>query len=173
MTLTVDDLRLHVTTDLGDAALGDLLDAAYEAIDLHAGTSGAITEVISAGPGDLLMLSRPASAITSVKEGRSFDTTLSTDDWELVGDQLLHRLDDGTNPRTSWYRRIEVTYTRLTDAAERDRVAIALVKLDLDTNPGLSSQRIGEWAETFEATDSYSEARAAILASLAPTFIAA
>jgi hypothetical protein len=174
--LTVDGLRLHVTTDLDDIALGLLLDAAYEAIDAFAGTGSgsedypaSITERITSGPGDILMLSRPAASVTSVIE---HETTLDADDYELIGDQMLRRLPDGTNPSTYWRRRQYVTYTPLSDENERDRVAIALVKLDLDNSPGQQSERLGDWSVTQESTSQYEESRAAILASLSSGFIA-
>ncbi len=175
--LTVDELRGHVTTDLDDTALGLLLDAAYEAIDIHAGTGGSedypasITERITAGPGDIVMLGRPASSVTSVIE---HETTLDADDYELINGQMLRRLPDGTNPATYWRRRMYITYTALSDENERDRVAIALVKLDTTSEPGLQSQRLGDWAETFETGEGsdYASQRAAILASLNAGFIA-
>lgn len=169
--LDVDGLRLHVTTELGDTALGLLLDAAYEAIDAHAGTGGSedypasITELITPGPGDRLMLSRPASSVTSVREGT---TDLESDDYELIGGQMLVRLDDGTNPQSRWRGRVEVVYPALPDENERDRVAIALVKLELDFSPGVVSERLGDHSITFAqgAASAHAEQRAAILASL-------
>lgn len=169
MTLTVDLLRGYITTALSDEALDALLDAAYEAIDQYAGASGSITELISPGPGDLLMLSRRASAISSLKEK---DIALATDDYQLHGDQLVRRLDTGTNPAWRWRGRVDVTYTALTDTASRDRVAIALVNLDLDFAPGLTSQRLGDFSETADQRP-YDEQRAEILASLFATFMAA
>lgn len=175
--LTVDELRGHVTTDLDDEALGLLLDAAYEAIDIAFGVGGSedypasITEVITTG-GDLLMLSRPASAVTSVIEGANTPTTLEADDYELLGGQMVRRARDGTNPQTRWAGRVTVTYTALSDENERDRVAIALVNLDIAGSPGVQSERLGDWAVTHENTNEYAASRAAILASLGAGFIA-
>jgi hypothetical protein len=53
---------------LSDPAMQLLLDAAEQAINLYAGPVGDVTETLTAGSGDLVMLSRPASAITSVSE---------------------------------------------------------------------------------------------------------
>lgn len=177
MTLTVDDLRGHVDSSLSDTALGLLLDAAYEAIDRAIGADGAyddsppsVSEYLTVGPGPLLMLSRSASAITVVTER---GTELDPDDYALTGDQLLRRLDDGTHPRSRWCSPVEVTYEALGNANDRDRAAIGLVKLDLDYQPGVASERLGDHSITF-ATGSgeYLAQREAILASLVSGFIA-
>lgn len=177
MTLTVDDLRDFVETSLSDPSLGLLLDAAYEDIDRVLGLAGyddepaSITELLTVGPGDLLMLSRPAEAVVSVVEDD--DTELDDDDYELLRDQMLRRLDTGTNPRSCWYRRVKVTYAPLSDVASRDRAAIALVKLDLSNEPGVQSERLGDHSITFATgTSSYLDQREAILASIAGGFVA-
>lgn len=175
--LTVDELRGHVETDLDDTSLGLLLDAAYEAIDNYAGTGGTeeypatVTEVITTS-GDLLMLSRRASAILSVVENASYRTDLETDDYELIGDQMVRRVRDGTNSATVWRGRIEITYTAFADENQRDRVAIGLVELDVNVSPGMQSERLGEWSETHEQTTSYAKARDALLSSLYGGFVA-
>lgn len=170
MTLTVDDLRDHVESSLGDDALGLLLDAAYEAIDRAIGAAGNVTERLTAGPGDRLMLSRPASAVVSVTED---DTAIASNDFTLIGDQLLLRLETGTNPRYRWLNPVQVTYTLESDADERDRAAIALVRLDLDFRPGVQSERLGDHSITFASgSRSYLDQRDGILASLASGFVA-
>jgi hypothetical protein len=175
VTLTVDDLRGFVESSLGDDALGLLLDAAYEEIDRVIGIAGydasaSVTEVLTGIAGDLLMLSRPASAVTSVLEN---DVTLAADDYELLGDQMLRRLNDGTNPQRCWGRRVIPTYELVDNANERDRAAIALVQLDVNRQPGVASERLGDHSITFAGGDTYTEDRAAILASLtSPGFVA-
>lgn len=174
--LSIGDLRKHVTSTLEDPDLQRLLDAAYQAIDLYAGVTGPVTEVITSGPGDLLMLSRPASAITSVSEWFwSTSTVLASNDYALSGGQMIVRLVTGTNAYGRWRGRVTVTYTPLDDTAERDRVAIALVQLDLTHNPGLSSEQIGEWTETYANNSAmhYGLEREAILATLNAGFVAA
>jgi hypothetical protein len=178
VTLTVDEVRGHVETTLEDDALQALIAAAYEAIDMIAGASGSedypasVTEVISAGSGDLFMLSRPAESITSITEGISTTTDLGDDDYELLGNQMVRRLSGGTNGSSYWRSRMIVTYTPLAMSAERDRVALALIKLDVTGQPGLVSQRLGEWSETFSTGTNYDADRAAILASFYPAFVA-
>lgn len=178
MTLTVDDLRGHVESSLGDDALGLLLDAAYEAIDKVLGPAGydgagsTVSEYLTTGPGPLLMLSRPASAITSVLEGPD-ETALASDDYALVGDQLVRRLDTGTNPRSRWLSPVQPVYEAVPDASERDRAAIALVKLDLNHEPGVASERLNDHSITFSSSsDAYTADRDAILGSLAAGFVA-
>ena len=161
--LTVDQFRAFNAADsLTDESLLILLDAAAQAIIREHGPSGAITERLRAG-GDLLMLSRPALSITLVVEdARLSALSLSADDYELSG-QTLYRLSDGTNPGYCWRGRVDVTYVPFDDTAERQRVQRELVQLDLTFQPGLASQRIGEWTESYSADKPYAEQRAAIV----------
>lgn len=170
MTLTVDALRGHIETGLGDDELGLLLDAAYEAIDLTVGPADSVSELLSAGSGDLLMLSRAAASITSVTE---CDVELEADDYALVGDQVLRRVATGPNPRRAWTGRVEIAYVPVDDANERDRVAIGLVNLDLNYDPGLTAERLGDHTITYRSgggtTDSYAVEREELLATLTRT----
>lgn len=182
MTLTVDDLREHVESSLTDTELGRLLDAAYETIDHAIGPGGdddypaTITEVLTVGPGDLFMLSAPASAILSVSESRSAPTTLATDDYQLIGSQLVKRLRDGTHARTGWHQQVTVSYTALADENRRDVAAIALVNLELTYQPGVQSEKLGDHSVTYSfggsGASKYQDERAAILASLSGGFVA-
>jgi hypothetical protein len=70
------------------------LDAAEQAINLYAGPVGDVTETLTAGSGDLVMLSRPASAITSVSERL---VTLASNDYQLDG-RALRRLAQRGEP---------------------------------------------------------------------------
>lgn len=175
--LTVDDLRQHIESDKADAALQLLLNAAYETIDAYLGIGSGddVRELLTAGPGDLLMLSRKAASITSVKEwaGDASELTLEADDYDLVDRQLLRRLATGTNPSHVWRNRVEPTYAPMEDSARRDAVAIDLVRIDLDLPPGLVSQKLGEWSETYAqgAGASKVELRAGVLAALSDGFL--
>jgi hypothetical protein len=165
--LTTDQFRAFQATTLADAELAILLAAAWDEIEDAAGPQGTITERLSAR-GDLLMLSREAESITSVVEDwRSSAVTLAADDYDLSGSgQLLYRLHSGTNPRTYWYGLVAVTYTVADDTAQRQRVQRDLVMLDLIGAGGITSERIGDWAQTFATGTNPAEQRAAILASL-------
>lgn len=148
--LTVEELREHVETPLGDDALQRLLDAAEEAIIARAGAPGART-VVFGGGFRFLSLPRPASAITSIVES-SGDTsrTLVADDYELRPDgYLIERLNTGTYPRTYWWSTVEVTYTPVDDTATREEVQIGLVELAVTSKRGLTGQTIGSWSEQY------------------------
>ena len=165
--LTVADLRLYVTSALTDAALQLLLDAADDEIE-DVAPSGSVDELLSPGHGDLLMLSRPAESITSVVEGHyGAEVTLATDDYEIRSSrQTLRRLRTGTNPAYHWRGRVDVTYVPEPDADQRKRVQLALVQLDLNSQPGVQSETIGTWSQTLATGKPYAEARAEILATL-------
>jgi hypothetical protein len=165
-SLSPDQFRLFVPTSLTDEALILLLDAAMQTIVAHAGPWGEISERLH-GNGPLLMLSKVPLSIASVVERVGWsDLTLDPDDYELIG-QTLRRLNDGTNPGYYWRGRVTVTYTPLDDMAERQRVQMELVKLSITFTPGLASQSIGTWSESYQTSGkSYPEQRQDILASL-------
>lgn len=166
MTLTVADVRKHVTSPLEDPALQKLIDAAYEAIVQRAGAEGAVTDNLAGTSGPLLMLNRVASAITSVTEN---GTILDALDYQLRSSgRVLERLRSGPNPRYYWTGRVDVVYTPPSATAARDRVAIALVKLDVEHNPGRSSESIGDYAVSYadNSAMNYTLERESILESL-------
>lgn len=150
MALTVDQLREHVTSGLGDDALQRLLDAAYVAIAARIGASGTRTE-LAFGGFRTIALGRPASSVTGVTETvGTTTTTLNANDYRLRPDTYtVERLSTGTNSRWAWAGAVEVTYTAVDDDALRDSVAIDLVRLALTSNPGLTSETIGAWTEQY------------------------
>lgn len=166
MILTPAQFQEHVSTSLGAEALQRLLDAAETAIVARIGLPTPVNELITSH-GELLMLSRPAESVTTVIEGT---TTLAVDDYQLRSSgMILRRLSTGTNRATCWRGRIDVTYVPLDDAAERERVQIALVQLDLNYDPGSTGETIGAWSEQQSQTgETYDAERESILGSLAP-----
>lgn len=163
--LAVADLRRRITTALEDSDLQGLLNAAYQAIDGRV-PSGPQTELLRVDAGDLVVLSYPARSITSIRD-RGVD--LDPDDWAQLSPTLLRRLATGPHPARHWHRP-EIAYLMTADEAERDRIAIALIQLDLTYKPGLTGQRLGEWSESYsQATGSYPAEREAILSSYAPS----
>lgn len=168
--LTVDELREHVTSALGDDALERLLADAEAAIVQRAGPSGDRTQIAGGGY-RFIALHRPAAAITSIVERTgTTDTTLATDDYLVrPGGYLLERLTDGTHPRGfNWAPRVTVIYAPVDDEATRIAVQIDLVNLDLSYAPGLAEQTIGEWTERYTNNSAWSNSdeREAILARL-------
>lgn len=170
MTLTVTQLRLHIDTPLGDAALLGLLTAAYQAVDQRIEPAGPMSELLTAS-GPLLMLSREADVISQVIEnGVELDET----DYELRSSgQMLRRLQLGAlHGSWRWRGRVDVTYLPREDDALRDSVAIQLIKLDVNTQHGISQQSIGSWSESYNlAAGSYIDQRESILSSLRPVGI--
>ena len=151
--LTTDQLLDHISTDLGTDALQLLLDAAENDINEILGpvspvssndATGTVNELVRVH-GDLILLSRPAESIVQVIEGT---TTLDPTDYELRSNgRFLQRLHDSTsvNPAWRWHHLVDVTYV-FDDLATRKRVQIALVKLDLNHQPGASQETIGTWS---------------------------
>ena len=170
--LTAAQLRSLAPTSLEDAALEILLAAAEQEIDRHAGAAGDVTERFRAERPRVLGLARPAALVVSVtQQGVALDPT----DYALeCGGELLRRLHDGANPAWRWWGHVTVVYTPVDDTASRQRVQAELVRLDIAFTPGLASQQIGTWTETYATSGrTYAEQRADILASLAGGLVVA
>lgn len=168
--LSVSELREHITSALVDDALERLLDAAEAEIVRVAGEPGSTTELLTGG-GRYIVLSRPASAFTSVTESRySTSTVLATDDYLVhPGGYLLERQTGGTNSRHTWNGQVAVVYTPEDDEAIRIGVQIDLIKLALAYSAGLTSETVGSWTRQFrQAIDANQNERDEILARLAP-----
>lgn len=169
--LSVAELRKHLpdfpTGSPNDDVLTRLLAAAEIAINDAAGLVGSVTE-FSAGGGYYLVLSRPASAFTSVTE--NFDaspTVLATNDYRLSSGVILSRLNTGTNPASRWGPNVKVVYTAAADTAAREVVQLQLVEQFLNYNPGLTSETVGDWSQTFRGGDTpWSAARDDVLSTL-------
>ena len=169
--LTVDELREHVNTGLGDDALQRLLDASEYLIVERAGPAGARTEIAGGGY-RFVTVSRPIGSIGSIKEvvGDS-ELTLAADDYLVrYGDLVVERLQYGTNSRSTWDRRVEVTYTPEDDAALRADVQIDLIRAGLSYNPGLTGEQLGAWSAQYAANSVWNNAaeRESILSRLDP-----
>lgn len=164
------DLREHIGPGPSDDVLERLLDAALQAIVERFGpASESLTETL-VPVGSLVYLSRRAESVTSVRDGL---TLLDYTEYELVGGgKRLRRLNDAGDPM-NWVGRVEIEYAPYGDDAERDRVTIALVNLDLNAQPGLSGSTVGSWA-TLQSNNSawnYRKEREALLASLRPVTV--
>lgn len=172
--LTVDEFKARVSTDLADAVIEDLLDAAEAAIAARYGAVGAaVTELVDGGL-TWITLRRRAASIDTITETYldSAPVTLDDDDYRIRHDRRsLQRLDYGTNPSRVWTGLVEVKFTPEDDTAERKRVQAALVQLDLNYAPGLTSEQIGSWREDRQQSSvwNYETEREAILASLIPS----
>lgn len=170
--MTVAEFRTHKTTALPDTALQTLLDAAEQAIAALLGPVGSYTELRDGG-GTYLFLRRPAASITSISERYGNVTyELVASDYELRSDGIsLRRLAYGSRPAAAWTGVVSVESVPADDLAERKRVQRALVDLDLNHNPGLTSEDIGDWAATYanNSVMHYGLEREAILATLVPT----
>lgn len=162
--LTPAQLRaaLPGQTSLTDDSLQMLLDATAAAIALRWGpVAGPLTERTTGGA-RVIFLRRPAASITSVSElyagtGRALVAT----DWRLRSSGMsLLRL-----PVRSDWGDVEVVYVPTDDTAERKRIQLALMKLELAYS-GLASQTDGSHSES-QDTAGYSGEREAILNSYA------
>lgn len=169
------DIKDVFPTDIPDAAIRRLIDAAEESIDSRYGAR-ASSDQTDAGDGgmEIFPLSRPAATITSVTERlATTDTVLAADDYEsLHGGRILRRLSDGTNGAiirlgaAIWGDRVTVVYKPVSDDNQRKRVVIDLVKLSIRYD-ATTSTRDGDHSES---RPGYEKERESILGSLSPAF---
>lgn len=148
--LTVDELKEHITTSLGDDAVQRLLDDAEAQIVAYAGDVDEAVELVSGGS-HRISVSRPIDSVTSIVErvGWTTPVTLAVDDWELDGPFILNRLRTGTNQSHNWRGPVRVTYAPVDDTATREIVQVELIKLEVANNPGLASETVGAWTQTY------------------------
>jgi hypothetical protein len=171
--LTVAQARAFLNIDeseLSDANLQLLLDGTEDDITDAVGPVGNVTELMSSGPGPYLMLSRRASAIVSVTEG---DDALAADDYQFAttNGRLIERLDDGTNPDSRWRSRVAITYTPTDDTDRRKTAQIGLLQIarDVYAAGATTSERIGDWSETYTTSEETQARRIEVLSTLKPT----
>ena len=147
MTVTVDDLRLRIETDLDDTTLERILDAAVESVERSAGKADSEVDTREAFAAPFVVLSRRKTAIVSITERRRFssdEVTLSANDYREVGDYKLFRTSDGDNPSTGWGSEVVVTYTPEVDEDVRDRVTLDLCQVDIEFR-AYDREESGDW----------------------------
>lgn len=167
--LTVTELRQHVETDLGDAALQRILDGETQAIEARIGPVTTVTEHYSGGTGvGSLLLYQPAATIQAITERRgAVATVLDPADYHLhlVG-LAVWRRTSGPNPASWWGDLVTVTYTPVSQGAERTGILIQLCKLALRYE-GVISETAGSYS--WSAAPDYVEERERLIASLRRT----
>ena len=172
MTVDLEALREHVGAGPSDDDLQRLLDAALEAITVRYGPADADPREYLRPFGQWVRLGRRAESVTTLLEGGvELDPDADPALFEIwPGGRYLRRLDaDGDS--LAWSGWVDVTYTPVSDASQRDRVTVALVDLDLNRSPGLSGITVGPWSEQYGSDEDHQAAREAILASMRPASI--
>lgn len=154
--LTLVQLKEHIPgLTLADAALTRLLDAAEQSILEVVGSPGTVTELHQGGRATVF-LTRRAASVTSITE--NLDGThlvLVAGDYRIASDgHTVTRLATGDNPAPRWSGPVSVVLEAFDDAANRKRVQLALVRLDL----GYSGFE-GDNAPAFSRPPAYYEAR--------------
>lgn len=145
--LSLMEVRGLFETDLSDAALQTLLDAAAAEIVQHAGPHASASALFRESLSRVLVLQRAAASITSVHERvDDIETALAAADYRLVADRELVRQWTGPNPRTYWGDEVRVAYVPASDLPVRRRAQADLVKLAAQYQ-GLKSETAGDLAQ--------------------------
>lgn len=166
--MTLERMREFVETNLSDDALRSLMAAAEDDITARLGPTTGVVERHAPGSSSLIYPARRVETVASITETLGLVVvTLATNDYAVwPGGYIIERLVTGTNRRGYWTGYVTLTYTPVGDIDIRARVQVALVKLDLTHNPGLTGQSIGDFSEQYGGTGNYFAEREAILASL-------
>lgn len=163
--VTTAEVQEYLETDLTNAQIDDLIADADRLIVRAYGphtADGDVTEQ-DRGLSRRLHFDRPFGAIVEVVEYDSRDEplTLAVDDFRVWDDGFtLERLDTGTNPRTFWNVRVDVTGTPADDDGIRKRVTLDLCRLSAEWDSQSTSRR-GDFSTS---SSDYEGQRDAILA---------
>ena len=164
---SVDQVREHVVTALGDGALVRAVEDAEAAIDRVGGPVGEIREERPGRGSAIIILARRAASIRAIRE-HGDDEDLAGDDWRLLSDQRsIRRLHDGTNAAHAWRRPI-VSYQPVDELATRRMVAIELVKGSLTSMPGVLGFTEGNWTIQYANGQTWRSSRQDALDELGP-----
>ncbi len=171
-------LKGRVETDLTDVELEAMIDAEVGTIVARFGAIAAIT-ALEDGWRRYIVVSNPIDEtetiaiveIEPVNTGAAANrTTLSADDYRILdGGRTIERLIDGTNGRSAWAHLVELTYTPISNQAERDETVIKLVQLSI-TYRGLDKQEsVGDHSRAGSVTaNAYDREREILINRLAP-----
>jgi hypothetical protein len=175
----IDRVKARIETDLDDAEVQAMIDGIVTEIERRYGPNGPITEH-RGDERELLSHRRFIDVVRPIDTGAAIElveieppntgaagneTTLAANDYRVLhGGRTVERLVDGTNGRMYWAPLVRITYTPLSDAAQREEAVIRLMQLAINDR-GLASERAGDWAASYR--DGGVEAEK-ILASLAP-----
>jgi hypothetical protein len=156
--LTVDQFREHTETALGNDAIQRLIDDAIAAINDHCGTvvfddymvgEELIFNDYGVWAGKrILHLDYVPSSITSVMDVDTLGTEtelVEGDDEDWVQDGKILRRRSGV-----WGRHTRVTYMPNTAYSQRQALAIKLVDLSINIQPGQGFAGAATWQETFK-----------------------
>lgn len=147
MSVTIQDLRARVETDLDDPTLQRILDAGVKAIERAAGSATEEVETRVCTNSAFIATTRPVVSVTSVEEYRrvrSDPVTLSANDYRLVGEYRLLRLTDGDNGAPWWGQQVTLTYIPEVDEEVRDRVTLDIAQVDIEFR-AYEREKSGDW----------------------------
>ncbi|MEM6265900.1 MAG: hypothetical protein AAF707_00115 [Pseudomonadota bacterium] len=176
----IDRVKERTGSDLSDTELQSMIDAINVDLDARFGVLGEVTIELG-DPTDpnsrqvrTLRLQRPVDTeqpITIVEiapsdTGEASDEiTLSANDYRVLhSGRTLQRLSLGANPAQFWAPMVQLTYTPISNLAQREEVTIKLVQLDLSYRGGLKSEKAGDYSFTLSGDQTAD--REAILQSL-------
>ncbi len=148
MAVTIADLRARVETDLDDATLQRIMDAAVKSIDRAAGNATEKNETRVATNSEWVATTNPIASVTSIEEARrvrSVPVNLSANDYRIVGATQLLRLTDGDNPASVWGALVQLVYVPVVDQDVRDRVTLDLSQVDLEFR-AYEQEKSGDWS---------------------------
>ncbi len=167
----IDRVKERVETDFSDTELQAFIDEALADIrdryGADADSDSPITRTLI-GDKTSLDLKRPLDAsetIVVTEYVGTVTTVLAADDYRIwYNGRTIQRLNDGTNARTKWGDRADITYTPLDDTKQREEVVIKVMQLSVEYE-GVSSRKVGDVATSHA---DYTAERERLITSLSP-----
>lgn len=126
------------------------IDANEAMLDEAIGPIGSDSRLIMSA-GDMVFLPRPAASVDAVTEWTddSTSTVLASDDYEVwYRGRAIRRLNTGTNPRTRWGFKVNVTFTPKEEPVQRAVALTELIRIDYAYAGGAVSRTMGSWSES-------------------------
>ena len=145
--MSLPEVRQNIETGLLDAALQRIMDAVEQDIDQQHGAVATHVDYLDGGLKSI-WTTRPILTITTIEETvGGVDTTLSSDDYVIRHNGQLDRLATGSNSRTRWGDKVNVTFVPVDTTARRIAVYLKLIQLDIQYS-GLSGSGEGDHSES-------------------------
>lgn len=139
--ITVADVRSRIETDLDDATIQRMIDAATEELESRHGAADQVTDYFLARGSRTIVLSRRPVEVVEVRERRTpdaDDVILAPEDYRQQSPMVLLRVG------TTWGYEVQVDYVPFVNADMRDRITLDLVQLDIEFR-AFESERVGDW----------------------------
>jgi hypothetical protein len=167
--INVDELKARVPTDLGDSALGQIIDEEEAEVVRRFGAhadDGTVIETIDSEKACNVFLPRRIDSVSSITEGDGItQTALAVADYRVWPKEgRLERIATlGTT--IEWQPHVIVTYTPQDDKKERQRVLLELCRISVERQV-MRKETVGQQDYSYQSPDDWERERENVLSKL-------